>query len=45
VSLEDDRGDRLLEDLREPILEWLDERQLEAARIHAPETDVVLTRG
>jgi hypothetical protein len=47
VSLEDDdRGDGLpLGELRESLLDWLDERRLDAARIHAPEADIVLTRG
>ena len=44
VSLENERCDSLPTELREPLLEWLDERQLEATTIHAREAEIVVRR-
>lgn len=45
VALDDGEGcDRLPDGLRQPLLDWLDERQLERTTVHARETDFVLTR-
>jgi hypothetical protein len=44
VSLDDEPSNDLPNELREPLLAWLDERHLERATIHAPAADIVLTR-
>jgi hypothetical protein len=44
VSLDDEQCDDLPTELRERLLEWLDERHLERAAIHAQAADFVLTR-
>jgi hypothetical protein len=44
VSLEDEPTDALPSELREPLLEWLDERRLEQATVHAQAADIVVTR-
>lgn len=43
VSL-DGPGEALPSELAERVLEWLDERDLEAAKVHVAQTEVVLTR-
>jgi hypothetical protein len=44
ISVDEGCGDDLSEELREPLLEWLDERQLDATTIHTSEAEIVLTR-
>jgi hypothetical protein len=44
ISLDDEPSNDLPNDLREPLLEWLDERQLEWTTIHSRAADIVLTR-
>jgi hypothetical protein len=44
ISLDDEPRNDLPNDLRDPLLEWLDERQLERTTIHSRAADIVLTR-
>jgi hypothetical protein len=44
ISLDDEPSNDLPNDLRDPLLEWLDERQLERTTIHSRAADIVLTR-
>jgi len=42
VSLED-RDEELPSELAECVLEWLDERELDSAKVHLADAEVVLT--
>jgi hypothetical protein len=44
ISLDDEPSNDLPNDLRDPLLEWLDERQLERTTIHSRAAEIVLTR-
>jgi hypothetical protein len=45
VPLETDPGGELPADLRGRVVEWLDERGIDAATVHADTTDFVVTRA